>query len=138
MGGLRRRLRLLLDTHIWLWGLLEPQRLRPPVSAALDDPKNELWLSPVAVWETLLLAERGRLELDAPPADWVERQLSRVPFRDAPLTREVAVVSRSLDLTHQDPADRFIAATAVVYDLVLVTADDRLRASDRYQVLPER
>jgi len=131
-------LRLLLDTHIWLWGLLEPQRLRPAVTIALDDSENELWLSPVAVWETLLLAERGRLQLNAPPADWVEHQLSRVPLRDAPLTREVAVVSRSLDLTHQNPVDRFIAATAVVYDLVLVTADDRLRASDGYQVLPER
>ena len=135
MGDGRARLRLLLDTHIWLWGLLEPERLEPGASAGLSDAANELWLSPVSVWETLLRAERGRLELDAPPADWVERQLSRVPLRDAPLTREVAVVSRSLDLTNQDPADRFIAATAVVYDLVLVTADDRLRASDQYEVL---
>jgi len=127
--------RLLLDTHIWLWGLLEPERLQPVAAAGLEDPANELWLSPVSVWETLLLAERGRLELDSPTADWIERQLHRVPMRDAPLTREVACVSRSLDLGHQDPADRFIAATAVVYDLVLVTADDRLLQSDRYRVL---
>lgn len=128
-------MRLLLDTHIWLWGLLEPERLQPVAAADLEDPANELWLSPVSVWETLLLAERGRLELDSPTADWIERQLHRVPMRDAPLTREVAFVSRSLDLGHQDPADRFIAATAVVYDLVLVTADDRLLQSDRYRVL---
>ena len=128
-------MRLLLDTHIWLWGLLEPERLQPVAAAGLEDPANELWLSPVSVWETLLLAERGRLELDSPTADWIERQLHRVPMRDAPLTREVACVSRSLDLGHQDPADRFIAATAVVYDLVLVTADDRLLQSDRYRVL---
>lgn len=130
-------MRLLLDTHIWLWALLEPARLASAVAAALEDPANELWLSPVSVWETLLLAERGRLELDAAPAHWIERRLNRVPMREAPLTREVAVLSRSLDL-HQDPADRFIAATAVVYGLVLVTADDRLRASDGYEVLPPR
>lgn len=138
MGDDLGRLRLLLDTHVWLWGLVEPERLDPTAARAMEDPTNALWLSPVSVWETLLLAERGRLELDAPPATWVERQLHQVPLRDAPLTREVAVVSRSLDLPHQDPADRFIAATAVVHELILVTADDRLRGSERYQVLPPR
>ncbi len=133
--GSRQRLRLLLDTHIWLWGLLEPQRLPESVAGELGKAANELWLSPISVWETLLLAERGRIKLGASPSDWVERQLARVPLRDAPVTREVASASRSLDLPHQDPADRFIAATATVYDLTLVTADRRLSESSRYQVL---
>lgn len=137
MGGLHG-LRLLLDTHIWLWGLLEPERLGQDVVRQLEDPGNELWLSPISVWETLLLAERGRLDLDATPQDWVDRQLNRVALRDAPLTREVALVSRSLELPHQDPADRFIAATAAVYQLTLVTADFRLWTSTQYEVLVSR
>ena len=61
-----------------------------------------------------------------------------MPLREAPLTREVASASRSLDLPHEDPADRFIAATAMVYDLTLVTADERLWASKRYKVIRSR
>lgn len=128
-------MRLLLDTHIWLWSLLEPERLAPRVAAALEDGSNELWLSPISVWEALLLAERGRLEPAGDPEAWVRGALSALAVRDAPLTREVAIVSRGLDLAHEDPADRLIAASAVVHDLTLVTADNRLLGSSSYQVL---
>ncbi len=131
-------MKLLLDTHIWLWGLLEPKRLGRSVTKKLEDPANELWLSPISVWETLLLAEKGRIKLNASPRSWVENQLNAVRMRDAALTKEVAQMSRLLDLTHEDPADLFIAATAVVYDLTLVTADERLWNSKRYQVLQNR
>ena len=80
----------------------------------------------------------AEVELNTSPHAWVEHQLDSVPMRDAPLTREVATMSRMLNLTHEDPADRFIAATAVVYDLTLVTADERLCASKQYQVLQNR
>jgi len=130
--------KLLLDTHIWLWALLEPGRLGRQVKEHLEDAANELWLSPVSVWETMLLAERRRVELEQPPADWIERQLARVPLRDAPLTREVAVASRLVDLRHDDPADRFLAATAAVYGLTLVTADKHLWETKAYRVLRNR
>ena len=54
-----------------------------------------------------------------------------MPVRDAPLTREVALVSNELDLPHRDPADRFLAATALVFGLMLVTLDRRLQMADR-------
>ncbi len=136
--GSRAQLRLLLDTHIWLWSLLEPARLRPRIAQALEDGANQLWLSPISVWEALLLAERGRLRMQGDPTAWVGHALDAFAVRDATLTREVALASRSLDLAHEDPADRFIAASAIVYDLVLVTADERLLESGRYQVLPSR
>lgn len=131
-------MKLLLDTHIWIWGLIAVERLPKGAKAALIDPSNELWLSPISVWEALLLAERERLELKNEPLDWVNMALRAMPVRDAPLTREVAVASRSLDLPHEDPADRFIAASALVHELTLVTADERLRSSSGYSVLPER
>ena len=74
----------------------------------------------------LLLAERGRISLDPDPLAWVRNQLSRLPFFEAPLNFEVVFESRRIALTHDDPADRFLAATAVVYGLTLVTADRRL------------
>ena len=119
-------MKLLLDTHIWIWSALERKRLSKKVALALESPNNELWLSPISVWELLLLTEAGRVELDRPAVRWVADFFAATPVRDAPLTRDVALESRRLPLSHQDPADRFIAATALVYDLTLVTGDERL------------
>lgn len=131
-------MKLLLDTHIWLWALLEPERLTPPVRAALESPENELWLSPISVWEAIVLAERGRLAVSAAPADWVQEMVRAIPRREAPLTHDIAVASRQLSLAHQDPADRFLAATAQVMGLTLVTADERLLQSSEYARLANR
>jgi PIN domain nuclease of toxin-antitoxin system len=128
-------MKLLLDTHIWLWALLDPERLSPAVREALASRENELWLSPISVWEAHLLAERGRVRVDSAPAEWVERMVQALPRREAALTHDIAVASRQLTLTHEDPADRFLAATARVLGLTLVTADARLIASTEYAVM---
>jgi PIN domain nuclease of toxin-antitoxin system len=130
---------LLLDTHIWLWSHAEPERLTRRVAAALADESTQLWLSPISVWEFLLLVERGRVRVrDGTAAGWVEAALSRSPMHDAPLSREVAVRSRSVRLAHEDPADRFLAATADVYELTLVTADERLLRGKGFRTLANR
>lgn len=131
-------MKLLLDTHIWIWSLLAPAHLTPAVTAALESPENELWLSPIATWETLVLIEKGRLQVEGDPIRWISDALRAMPFREAALTHEVAVESRRLALPHQDPADRFLAASAKVYDLTLVTADEGLLESTEFQVLGNR
>jgi PIN domain nuclease of toxin-antitoxin system len=128
--------RLLLDTHIWLWSLLEPEKLSERVSSELESTENELWLSPISIWELLILVEKGRVALDRPPAAWVTEVQGAVPIQEAPLTGEVAILSRSIDLPHQDPADRFIAATAAIYGLTLVTSDDKILSSKMVSLLP--
>lgn len=136
--GSARRLKLLLDTHIWLWSRLEPDHLSSRVASALQDEVNELWLSPISVWEAMLLFERGRIEVAGDAAGWMRNALVTRPIRDAALTREVALTSRSIEIAAQDPADRFIAASAVVHELTLVTADERLLGSQQYRVLANR
>jgi PIN domain nuclease of toxin-antitoxin system len=116
-------LNLLLDTHIWIWSQLEPARIGKQVARELSASGNELWLSPVSVWEALTLMHKGRVRVDA-PLTWVERASEQT--REAPLTREIVRVSFSLSLPHADPADRFLAATAKVLNLTLVTADQQL------------
>jgi PIN domain nuclease of toxin-antitoxin system len=127
--------RLLLDTHIFLWSLLEPARLGRRTAAALEDPDNEKWLSPISVWETLMLAERQRVVLLPDAEQWVRSCLGRLPFHEAVVNAEVALASRALKIALDDPADRFLAATALVYDLTLVTADARLRRIPQVAVL---
>jgi len=66
-------LRYLVDTHVWAWSLVEPERLPKRALAVLEDASSEGWLSPISVWEMLLLIERGRLEADALRRLWERR-----------------------------------------------------------------
>lgn len=131
-------MKLLLDTHIWLWAVAEPERLGPRLLDRLRDGATELWLSPISVWEALLLAERGRVRVEGNPDAWVRRMADAIPRREAALTQEIALESRRLRVAHDDPADRFLAATARVLDLTLVTADARLLAGTGYATLDNR
>jgi PIN domain nuclease of toxin-antitoxin system len=118
--------KLLLDTHIWLWSTLEPQRLTRRVDKALADPANELWLSPVSVGELIVLLRKGRLTLPNDVAAWVAKSIQDLQLTEAPLTVEVALAIASINFPHGDPADHFLAGTAKVFALTLVTADEHL------------
>ncbi|MBZ5500061.1 MAG: type II toxin-antitoxin system VapC family toxin [Acidobacteriia bacterium] len=131
-------MRLLLDTHIWLWSLLDPSRLAPQVIAELDSSENEIWISPISVWESLILDSKGRIDLGDDPAAWVRQALARVPLREAALTHEISIRSTQMNIPHADPADRFLAATASVHELTLVTADERLITSRAISVFANR
>jgi len=92
----------------------------------LQNSHNEVWLLPVSVWETLVLAQKGRINLTVEPDIWVHDALLRWPVKRAPLTFEIAIKSLEIDLPHNDPADRFIAATSLTLGLALMTVDKRL------------
>jgi PIN domain nuclease of toxin-antitoxin system len=116
-------LKLLLDTHIWLWMLGEPRRLGKRTLLELKKDANELWLSPISTWEALTLNFKGRMRITGDLATWLAQATAGT--KEAPFTHEIALLARRLPL-HQDPADRILAATAAVFDLTLVTADKRL------------
>ena len=119
-------MRLLLDTHIILWSAAEPEKLSQNIKEELKNDSNELWFSPISVWEIILLAEKGRISLGPDIEKSVREIFRKIPLNEATLNHEVAIQSRSVRLPHQDPADRFLAATAIVYDFTLVTADSRI------------
>lgn len=76
-----------------------------------------------------MLAARGRVAISVDYRAWVKQALTVFPIREAALTHEVSLASLEIELPHRDPADRFLAATAVVYEHVLVTLDRRLRGA---------
>ena len=119
-------MKLLLDTHVWIWYLSGNERLSETLQTAIPDDNNELWLSPISIWEALLLAEKGRIILKPTPEEWIQDSLQELKTKEAPLSNEIAILSRQLNLEHQDPADRFIAATAIHLNLILATVDNRL------------
>jgi len=118
--------RLLLDTHIWIWSVATPQRLGRRAAAAIQKATNELWLSPISLWELAMLVDKRRISLDEATDAWIARALANMPCREAPITNEVVLEIGRLRFSHRDPADHFIAASARVFDLTLVTADPRL------------
>jgi PIN domain nuclease of toxin-antitoxin system len=116
-------LRLLLDTHIWFWLVSDIGRIGKRTRKELTDPANELWLSPISTWELLTLNAKGRVRFRGDPESWLTRATQGM--NEAPLTHEVAATAVQIPM-HRDPADRFLAATALVLDLILVTADEKL------------
>jgi PIN domain nuclease of toxin-antitoxin system len=131
-------MKLLLDTHIWLWMALDSKRLAPRVGKVLDDPKNELWLSSISVWELTVLCRKGRFRTLSELPVWVANTMGELRLMEAPLTVEVALAKSSLHLPHNDPADGFIAATAKVLGLTLVTADEQLAKLTDITVMTNR
>jgi len=131
-------LRLLLDTHIWLWSLSNQPRLTPQVRRALAKPGNELWLSPVSTWEVAWLVEKQRIALDTHFEAWLPRALGSAAFREALFTHDIAAAVRDVRLPHRDPADLLLVATARVLNLTLVTADERLIDAKQVATLANR
>lgn len=119
-------MKLLLDTHIWLWYALGDAQLSDTLRSLIPNMDTELWVSPISLWEVMLLAEKQKITLSKEPAAWIGESLEALQIFEAPLTGEIAILSRQIDLPHQDPADRFIAATALHYGFQLATVDTHL------------
>jgi PIN domain nuclease of toxin-antitoxin system len=129
-------MRLLLDTHIWLWLVHEPEQLGSRTTTLLVDAETDVWLSPVSIWEFLTLAGKGRFPLLGDPSAWIDETLDRFPYRDASLTHDVACEIERFRLPHRDPADTFLVATARALGLTLVTADRNIIESGAVAVVP--
>jgi len=122
----------LLDTHIWIWWLLGSDRLSERERQALDQLARDgnAYLSAMSLWEAQMLHSKGRLSLDRSFSLWLEQAASPEIVKLLPLDVDVVIaVDRLPPQFHGDPADRLIAATARVHDLVLATHDQAIRSS---------
>lgn len=121
---------ILLDTHVAVWAAFDDKALggncRRLVRRASD--QNELAVSAISFWEIALLIRKRRLRL-ADSAKEARRLILGTGATELALTGEIAIMAGELENLHDDPADRFIAATAIMHDATLITADERLLRS---------
>jgi len=117
--------RILLDTHVWLWWLTD-EPLSEPVAAAVGDPHTDVLVSAASVWEVSIKRALGKLDAKA----GLESHLDDDGFSSLPITVTHAAVAGALPLHHGDPFDRMLVAQAQLEDLTLVTRDPTLRAYD--------
>jgi PIN domain nuclease of toxin-antitoxin system len=125
-------LKLLLDTHMWIWWLTSSSPLKAKERAALDQAaeNGRLCLSAISMWEAQLLHFKARLELPMTFAQWLERATDPRMLAVLPLDRDVVIALCDLPTSfHGDPADRLIVATARAHDLPLATRDRVIRRS---------
>ena len=108
---------------------------RATADQALSDPGKRQVLSPISIWEALLLIEKKKLEVHEDFRRWYARTAEDLAWEEAPVTSKVVHEMRSILPHHRDPADRFLAATAITYDLVLVTAHQKPMAVPGLRVL---
>jgi PIN domain nuclease of toxin-antitoxin system len=109
-----------------MWALNRPEKLNRQVQRQIDSPKNQLYLSPISIWEADLLARRRRLKVKGTFSEWLERSFSQIPIQEAPIDFLVAMEVTRIELPQPDIGDLFLAATACAQGLTLVTADAQL------------
>ncbi len=114
-------MRLLLDTHILVWAVMDPGRLRPALREAVVAPSHTVFVSAATAWEIAIKAALGRLRF---PLDRFEAVLADTGFDHLPITAAHGIAAGGLPRHHADPLDRMLVAQAQVEDLVLVS-DDR-------------
>ena len=129
MGG--DPVRCLLDTHVWIWWNMHPQKLSGRVRALISAPDRyeELLLSAISLWEFAKLLEKPRLAISCDPEEWFREALEMPKLRLVPLSPSVAYRSTILPAPfHDDPADQIIVATAREENATVLTADESIRS----------
>lgn len=123
-------MKLLLDTHVWLWSLTDPERLNEGAKTLVIDPSVEVFLSAASAWEIAIKAALGLLPLPEPAAQYVPRRMTDQGIAELPIAFAHALRVESLPGHHKDPFDRLIVAQAQLENCAVLSADQKLRAYD--------
>lgn len=117
-------MKLLLDTHVVLWMLGEPERLCEQARNAIADPDNLVFVSAASVWEMAIKQQIGKLKLPGPVHSWLRAELADRDVQTLPIDFDAAAAVANLPMHHRDPFDRVIIAQAG-RSLTVVTHDKR-------------
>jgi PIN domain nuclease of toxin-antitoxin system len=120
---------IVLDTHVWIWWLSEPEKLVPRARRAVATAagNRSLYISAISAWKIAVLVSKGRLEFTSDAQDWIARSEALPFFHFVPVDNTIAVRSVRLpEPFHKDPADRIIVATAMILGAPVVTSDTKI------------
>ena len=121
----------LIDTHVWIWWFVFPQRLSDKTARLIEDVSqyDEILLSAISIRELGLLIRKGRVVLKpSGPKEWVSAFLQMDKLRVIPVTAQIAYLSTTLPGSfHKDPADQILVASAMEEDAVIITKDMHIR-----------
>jgi len=121
--------RLLLDTHVWIWAQEQPERLGPRTKRLLTGAEHENAVCPISTLEIARLVAAGDVRLSIPLAEWIAQSMATLAAHTLAMSHDVAIEAYALPGTfHRDPADRLLVAAARRNGLTLVSADDRILA----------
>ena len=120
-------MKLLLDTHIFLWFILDDERLPELMRASIEAESNEVFLSTVSVWEIAIKYQLNRLPLPKPPGIYIPEQRATNRIQSLPLDEASAVHLQQLPPYHSDPFDRMLICQAITHDLMLVSVDGKIQ-----------
>ena len=124
-------MRYLLDTGIWLWSVLEMERISEKARSVFADLGNDIFLSAASSLEIAIKSAAGKLQLPEPPGSYVPRRMADQGLRPLPVSHQHALAGFALPPHHRDPFDRLLIAQANLEDMILITAD---RMVQRYPV----
>lgn len=121
-------MRLLLDTHVFLWYISAAPQLPAAFRDAIRDPASEVYLSVASVWEAVIKYALGKLPLPQPPQEYLPRQREAHKVATLPIEEAAISLLAGLPPLHRDPFDRILVAQALQHGLTLLTVDDAVRA----------
>ncbi len=120
-------MRLILDTHAFLWWITDDPQLSPHARNAISNPDNELFLSAASAWEIAIKTGLGRLRLQERPDRFIPDQLSKNGILPLPVEMSHALYTARLPAIHRDPFDRLITAQSIMEKMPIVTTDSSIR-----------
>jgi len=121
-------MKLLLDTHIFIWWVDQPENLSLAALSALEDEANELLLSVASVWEMQIKIQLGKLKLSLPLKELINNQQETNDLMVSPVALTHVLALNSLPFHHKDPFDRLLIAQSIEEKLTIVTADSQFSA----------
>ena len=121
-------MRILLDTHVFLWAILDDERCKGPMREAMRDGQNEIYLSVASIWEILIKSGLGKLQLPKPTASFIASEMFKNRVRQLGIQAPHLAALEHLPPLHKDPFDRMIVAQAKSDRLTIATADTTFQA----------
>jgi len=128
-------MRILLDTHCWLWWVAEPDKLGDKARRLIEDRRNTIFLSAASSWEISIKYSIGKLNLPEPPDEFVPKRLARDSISALPIEHIHALHVASLPFHHHDPFDRMLISQSILESLPILTVDTQFDSYD-IEIIP--